>query len=283
AIAASEDASSKRADICNHQLLRVREDMLELERKFTILSGDLKASFALTDRLQNDISTLKTSERDLDIALKASQEEVEIYTCSTKTLESQVGCLEEDILKYQQQITDMTDRVESWKRLLSAHKSEISTLHSHVERSEGLCNTLRIEKADMDRDHKKMLTDYEHERVTMEQQLVILTNEATRECERLHGIIADVRTQKEAIQSDLTSEMSRSCKLGKSLDKQVLIAENLQSELTSRQEVEKRLTVDLNAKQRECDELNADLLKHKELISYINRLSTEAEAKRNGK
>ena len=275
-IAACEDASSKRAEKSNHQVMNLRENVVELERKMSLLNGDLKASFALTDTLQKEVVALKMSEKKMEAKLASAVEEVDIYACSAKALEAQVDCMHGDIQQYQDQITDLTTRMDSWKNMLSSQKSEICALQQRLAQSEDACKTLRDERADIDREHEK-------QRVAMEHQFVALTNEATRECERLHGIIANVQTQKEAIQSDLTSEMSRACKLGKSLDKQVLLTENLQGELAALQEVERDLVERLDAKQRECDGLNADLLKHKELISYINKLSTEAEAKRNSK
>jgi chromosome segregation ATPase len=281
AIAHSEDAAKKRAVRAEQQLLKSRDDALELERKLTLLNGDLKASFALTDRLRKDFALLKASEQQLQSALAASQEVAEVFGASARALESQVECLESDLRTSQQKVLDMDARAEASRDIISTQQVELKALEARAAQSEEQCATLRRANTDMQTEQAQLRVDSEKARVDLQQQLVILTRQATQECERLHGVISEVRAQRDAIQSSLTSEMSRSCKLGKSLDKQALLVESLQGEVSGLQESEQGLLRDLEAKQAECDGLNADLVKHKELISYINKLSTEAEAKRN--
>lgn len=280
-IAHSEDASKKHAVKSEQQLMKCRDECLELERKLTVLNGDLRASFALTDRFQKDLSIVKANEHRLEDALRIAQETAEDKFAAARALESQVNTLQNDLESCRQKQLDMDGRAEASRAMISSQQLEIKALQTLVTQSEEKCHLLQKANRERNHEYEQLRLSAEKGRVDLQQQLAVLTNQAAHECERLNDLVAEARAQRDAIQSDLTSEMARSCKLGKSFDKQVLLTETLQNQLSGLQETERGLLRDLEGKQAECDSLNADLVKHKELISYINKLSTEAEAKRN--
>lgn len=79
-------------------------------------------------------------------------------------------------------------------------------------------------------------------------------------------LLLEMKREKERLQSDLTNEMKRSLNLGKEFDQEVMRRERLSAEM-------ERSENELKKIRQENEELRGEVVKHKEVISFINRLS----------
>jgi chromosome segregation ATPase len=79
-------------------------------------------------------------------------------------------------------------------------------------------------------------------------------------------VMLEVRREKDRLQSELTKEMKRSANLGKEFDQEVLKRERLSVE-------NERCEREMKKMREENEELRGEVVKHREVISFINRLS----------